>query len=460
MIALTVGEIASITSGSLHGAKPADAVFSIVADSREVTGGSMYVAIPGERVDGHDFADDAVASGAVVVLAERQLSAPCIVVGNTVEAMGQLAQHVRQRLTDCVVVAITASSGKTSTKDLLSAVLAEFGATIAPIGSFNTEVGVPLTIFRADESTRFLILEMGMRGVGHIELLCQIASPDIGVLLNVGSAHLGLLGSRSEIARAKGELLESLPASGVAILNGDDPLVREQSARTSAKVVYFGHSATCQVWAESVRLDDQARASFTLAMGDERAEVSLQILGGHFVDNALAVAAVAHELGMATDLIAEQLSSARIASRWRMEVSVTTGGVTIINDAYNANPESMAAALRTLSAMGSARRRWAVLGEMLELGGTSPAEHGKLGVLAAQAQVSRLLCIGTATLVTQAEASAHSSWSGRADWVPDVPAAIALLRAELRPTDIVLIKASRGVGLDAVAAALGEQEPQ
>ncbi|MDP2013874.1 MAG: UDP-N-acetylmuramoyl-tripeptide--D-alanyl-D-alanine ligase, partial [Actinomycetota bacterium] len=438
MIKLNVGEIAAIVAGEVHGTHAQDAVLNVVVDSREVSAGAMYVAIPGERVDGHDFAESAIAAGAAVVLSERVLSVPCIVVENSVVAMGMLAQHVRQQLTNCVVIAITASSGKTSTKDLLASVLQSLGTTVAPQGSLNTEVGVPLTIFRADESTRFLILEMGMRGLGHIELLCQIATPQIGVLLNVGSAHLGLLGSRSEVARAKGELIASLPATGVAIVNGDDALVREQSSRTAARVVYFGRSDACDVRAQAVQLDDQARASFALLMDDHRVEVSLKILGEHFVDNALAVAAVAYGLGMPIEQIAERLSAAVISSRWRMEVTVTTEDVTIVNDAYNANPESMAAALRTLSAMGTDRRRWAVLGEMLELGDRSHAEHALVGKLAAAAQVSRLLCIGPATKVTLDEAKAEVNWLGQADWVPDVPAAIALLSAEVRPTDIVL----------------------
>ena len=460
MIRLSAGQITEILAAESHGVHADDAVLTVTVDSREATAGSMYVAIPGERVDGHDFAQAAIDSGAVVVLSERRLPVPCIVVENTVTALGLLAQHVRRQLTDCAVVAITASSGKTSTKDLLAQVLAGLGATVAPVGSFNTEVGVPLTILRADESTRFLILEMGMRGLGHIELLCRIAEPQIGVLVNVGSAHLGLLGSRAGVARAKGELIASLPASGVAVLNGDDVLVSEQAARTSARTVLFGRSESCQVRARSIRLDEQARASFTLAIGDEQAAIGLQLAGEHFVDNALAVAAVAHELGMGIDQIAQGLSAARISSRWRMEISVTADGVTIVNDAYNANPESMAAALRTLSAMGTDQRRWAVVGEMLELGEQSSAEHAKLGRLAARAGVDRLLCIGTATMVTQAQAQAHADWRGQADWVPDVSAAVVLLEAEIRPTDIVLIKASRGVGLERLAAALGEREAQ
>ncbi|MDO9486326.1 MAG: UDP-N-acetylmuramoyl-tripeptide--D-alanyl-D-alanine ligase [Actinomycetota bacterium] len=460
MIALSIGEIAVILGGRILGADPTVIVTDVVVDSREVSKGSMYVAIPGERVDGHEFGQAAMSAGAVVVLAEREIQQPCIVVEDSVVALGQLAHHVRQQLTACTVIAITASSGKTSTKDLLAVVLEGLGATVAPTGSFNTEVGVPLTILRADESTRFLILEMGMRGIGHIELLCQIASPEIGVLLNVGSAHLGLLGSRAEVAKAKGELIASLPAHGVAIINGDENLVRAQAERSAAKVVTFGQSEQCDVRARAVELDGQARASFSLVMADAQARVNLQVHGAHFVANALAVAAVAREVGMPLAHIAERLSAASVKSRWRMEVSVNSSNVTIINDAYNANPESMAAALQTLADMGTDRRKWAVLGEMLELGAQSTAEHAKLGQLAAGAQISRLLCIGQATQITQEHARLQSQWQGQSDWVPDVEAAIALLQAQVQPTDIVLIKASRGVGLERLATALGEREPQ
>ena len=460
MIKLSVQEIAIVVAGKLHGTDGSAEVAHVVADSRQVSNAAMYVAIRGERVDGHDYAEAAIAAGAAVVLSERELAVPCIVVDDSVKAIGKLARHIRLQLKDCAVIAITASSGKTSTKDLLASVLDAMGPTVAPEGSFNTEVGVPLTIFRADESTRFLILEMGMRGAGHIALLCRIAQPQIGVLLNVGSAHLGLLGSREEVAKAKGELIASLPADGLAILNGDDSLVRSQASRSPAPVAYFGRSPSADVRASDVQLDRLARASFTLLIAGDGAEVRLQMAGEHFVDNALAVAAVAHELGMSTAQIAQQLSDASISSRWRMEVTVTRDDVMIVNDAYNANPESMAAALRALAAMDTDRRHWAVLGEMLELGDASPAEHAKLGSLAAQGQVSRLLCIGPATRTMLLEAQAQPSWTGRGHWVSDVPAALALLESEVRAGDIVLIKASRGVGLERLATALGEREPQ
>lgn len=457
MIALTVARVSEVLGGSLHGTDGAELITSVVVDSREVLVGSLFVAIPGERVDGHDYASGASTDGAVAVLSERALDVPCIVVPNTVEALGKLGKFVRDQLS-CTVIAITGSSGKTSTKDLLETVLGEFGQTIAPVGSFNTEVGVPLTILRANIETRFLILEMGMRGLGHIEYLCDLSSPSVGVLLNIGSAHMGMLGSQKAIAQAKGELIESLPTSGLAILNGDDPFVREQASRTNARVVFFGEAGTADVRASDVELDPMARPKFTLHYGGQEAKVKLRVHGEHFVSNALAVASVALEVGLPLDEVAAALSKATIQSKWRMEVSDTPDGVIVINDAYNANPESMRAALKTLAAMGTEQTTWAVLGEMLELGDDSMLEHDAIGRLAVRLDVSRLICVGPGTRVMHLAASNEGSWGDESMWVQDADAAIAVLREELLDGDIVLIKASRGVGLERVAAALTDQE--
>jgi UDP-N-acetylmuramoyl-tripeptide--D-alanyl-D-alanine ligase len=457
MIALTIARVSEVLGGSLHGTDGAELITSVVVDSREVSGGSLFVAIQGERVDGHDYASSASSNGAVVVLSERVLDVPCIVVPNTVEALGMLGKFVRDQLS-CTVIGITGSSGKTSTKDLLESVLSEFGETIAPVGSFNTEVGVPLTILRATLETRFLILEMGMRGLGHIEYLCDLSSPTIGVLLNIGSAHIGMLGSQKAIAQAKGELIEGLPSSGLAILNGDDPFVREQAVRTQARVVFFGESGTADVRASDVDLDPMARPKFTLHYGGQEAKVKLRVHGEHFVSNALAVASIALEIGLPLDEVAAALSKATIQSKWRMEVTDTPDGVIVINDAYNANPESMRAALKTLAAMGTEQTTWAVLGEMLELGDDSMMEHDAIGRLAVRLDVSRLICVGPGTRVMHLAASNEGSWGDESMWVQDADAAIAVLREELLDGDIVLIKASRGVGLERVAAALTDQE--
>ena len=457
MIALTVAQACEVLGGSLFGTHGDELINSVIVDSREVTPGAFFVAIPGERVDGHDFAVEVIGNGAVAVLSERELHVPCIVVSNTVEALGKLGKYVRDQLS-CTVIAITGSSGKTSTKDLLASVLSEFGETVAPVGSFNTEVGVPLTILRADESTRFLILEMGMRGLGHIEYLCELASPSIGVLLNIGSAHMGMLGSQKAVAQAKGEVIAGLPTSGLAILNGDDPFVREQAERTQARVVLFGESGNADIRASDVDLDPMARPKFTLHYAGQEAKVKLRVHGEHFISNALAVAAVALELGLPLDEVATALSKATIQSKWRMEVTDTPDGVIVINDAYNANPESMRAALKTLAAMGTEQTTWAVLGEMLELGADSMMEHDAIGRLAVRLDVSRLICVGPGTRVMHLAASNEGSWGDESMWVEDADAAIAVLREELLDGDIVLIKASRGVGLERVAAALTDQE--
>jgi UDP-N-acetylmuramoyl-tripeptide--D-alanyl-D-alanine ligase len=465
VIALTAGEIASAVDGRLSGLDAATVVTDVCVDSRSVPAGALFVAIRGERVDGHDFAAEVVAAGAVAVLASRPLDGadgtalPCIVVDDPVAALGRLAADVRRTRLHCSVVAITGSSGKTGTKDLVAAVLSSMGPTVSAAGSFNTEVGLPLTILASDERTEYLVLEMGMRGEGHISYLVDIARPDVGVVINVGSAHLGMLGSREAIARAKGELVRGLAPDAVAVLNADDPLVRDMSGTTPAHVVMFGESPDSDVRATDIRIDDMARPSFTLtdARTDEARPVSLQFSGEHYVPNALAAAAVALSLGGSVEQVADALRSAEPASRWRMEVSVAPGGFTVVNDAYNANPESMRAALKTLAAMAAGRRTWAVLGEMRELGDDTVAEHDAIGRLAVRLDISRLVCVGEGTRVMHLGASNEGSWGEESVHVPDIDAAIALLAEQVRPDDVVLVKASRSIGLERVAEALLSQ---
>jgi UDP-N-acetylmuramoyl-tripeptide--D-alanyl-D-alanine ligase len=462
VIPLTAGEIATAVAGGLSALDAGTVVTDVCVDSRSVPAGSMFVAIRGERVDGHDFAADVVAAGAVAVLSARPLedaagtALPCIVVDDPVAALGRLAAEVRRTRLRCSVVAITGSSGKTSTKDLVAAVLSSMGRTVSAAGSFNTEVGLPLTILSADASTEYLVLEMGMRGEGHIAYLVDIARPDVGVVINVGSAHLGMLGSREAIARAKGELVRGLAADGIAVLNGDDPLVRDMAGTTAARIVLFGESADSDVRATDIRIDDLARPSFTLtdARSGEAQAVPLQFSGEHYVPNALAAAAVALSLGGSVEQVADALRGAEPASRWRMEVSVAPGGFTVVNDAYNANPESVRAALKTLAAMAAGRRTWAVLGEMRELGDETVAEHDAIGRLAVRLDISRLVCVGEGTRVMHLGASNEGSWGEESIHVPDVDAAIALLAAQVRPDDVVLVKASRSIGLERVAEAL------
>jgi UDP-N-acetylmuramoyl-tripeptide--D-alanyl-D-alanine ligase len=473
LIPLTLAEVAAATRGRLGGnADPAAEVTAdAVLDSRTVTPGALFVAVPGEHVDGHDFAGVALSAGATAVLAERELDVPCVVVGSSVQALGALAAEVLHRLKDAVVVAVTGSSGKTSTKDLVAAVLGAQAPTVAPVGSFNNELGVPLTVLRADAGTKNLVLEMGARGVGHIAQLCAIATPHIGVVLNVGSAHAGEFGSLDVVEKAKGELVEALPPAdggGVAVLNADDERVSRMAARTRARVVRFGTGTDADVLAQDVELDDRGRPAFTLvsrlpeAPGQVR--VQLPLVGEHHVSNALAAAAVALVRGAALDGVASSLAAAQPSSRWRMEVVERRDGVTVVNDAYNANPDSMRAALKALAALGrptaggrERRRTWAVLGEMLELGEGSVREHDAIGRLAVRLDVSRLVAVGEGARPVHTGAVQEGSWGQESVWVPDADAAFELLASELEPGDVVLVKSSNGIGLrhlgDRLAAA-------
>ncbi|MFJ3910331.1 UDP-N-acetylmuramoyl-tripeptide--D-alanyl-D-alanine ligase [Streptomyces vinaceus] len=470
MIALSLAEIADITGGRPHDIPDPSVRITgpVVIDSRQVEAGSLFAAFAGEHVDGHDYAERAVASGAAAVLAARPVDVPAIVVADVEKALGALARAVVERLgTD--VVALTGSAGKTSTKDLIAQVLQTHAPTVWTPGSLNNEIGLPLTALRATEETRHLVLEMGARGIGHIAYLTGLTPPRIGLVLNVGTAHIGEFGGREQIAQAKGELVEALPSEaegGIAVLNADDPLVRAMSARTKARTVLFGEADDADVRASEVRMTPAGQPSFTLHTPTGCGEVTLRLYGEHHVSNALAAAAVAHVLGMSTEEIATALSGAGTLSRWRMEVTERADGVTIVNDAYNANPESMRAALRALAAMGGTARAdggrtWAVLGPMAELGDASLAEHDAVGRLAVRLNVSKLVAVGGREASwLQLGAYNEGSWGEESVVVSDAQAAIDLLRSELRPGDVVLVKASRSVGLERVALALlsGEGE--
>ncbi|MET7638869.1 UDP-N-acetylmuramoyl-tripeptide--D-alanyl-D-alanine ligase [Streptomyces sp. NPDC005438] len=474
MLPLTLAEIADVVQGKLDGdADPRSRVTGpVVIDSREVAPGGLFAAFQGERVDGHRFARSAVESGAVAVLATRPVEAPAVLVPDVERALGALARHVVRKL-GTHVVALTGSSGKTSTKDLIAQLLERWAPTVWTPGSLNNEIGLPLTALRADADTRHLVLEMGARGVGHIRYLAELTPPRIGLVLNVGTAHVGEFGGQDRIAQAKGELVEALPPAeegGVAVLNADDPLVRAMESRTRARVLLFGESPQADVRAENVRLTEQGQPAFTLRTPAGCGDVTMRLYGEHHVSNALAAAAVAHELGMPTEAVATALSEAGTLSRWRMEVTERADGVTVINDAYNANPDSVRAALRALVAIGGqhsdrgdgrGRRTWAVLGEMAELGEEALAEHDAVGRLAVRLNVSKLVAVGGQEAAwLDMGAKNEGSWGEESVHVSDTETAIELLRAQVRPGDVVLVKASRSVGLERVALELLEGEGQ
>jgi len=462
MIGMTLAELATIVGGTLAGADPAVRVTGAVEfDSRQVAPGGLFMAFTGARVDGHDFAGDALAGGAVAVLGTRHLAGvPMVLVDDPLAAMAALARAVVDRLTGpaddpagdpaggLTVVGLTGSSGKTTTKDLLAQVTSRLGPTVAPSGSLNNELGHPYTVLRAGPATRFLVMEMGARGPGHIAHLCRVAPPRIGVVLNVGVAHVGEFGSVEAIAAAKGELVEALPPDGVAVLNLDDPRVASMAGRTRARVVGYGTSPGAAVRPRAVTLDRRGRASYKLSAPGGTAPVRLPLHGAHQVANSLAVAAVALELGMPLPEVAATLSEMRPVSPRRMDVFDRPDRVTVIDDSYNANPASVAAALRALVALGRPaegprRRTVAVLGYLAELGHHELAGHEEVGRLSAELGVDRLVVVGAAAAPIHHQAARSEQWGGESVLVIDQEQAVAVLAGLLRAGDVVLVKGSR-----------------
>ncbi|MFW0789609.1 UDP-N-acetylmuramoyl-tripeptide--D-alanyl-D-alanine ligase [Gordonia sp. CPCC 205333] len=435
----TASDIAAATGGELIG--PDTTVTSAAIDSRVLTPGQLFVPIVAER-DGHDFIPTAVAAGATAYLTSEDVeSAPgvaAIRVSDTASALADLGRAARRRVPGRIV-GVTGSVGKTSTKDLLSGVLASTYRTAASEKSFNNELGLPLTLLGAPDDTEAVVLEMGARGIGHIATLCDIAEPDVGVLTRVEGVHLELFGSIEAVAQTKGELIASLPDDGVAVLNADDPNVLAMRTRTSARVLTYGLSSGVDVFADDVVLDDQLRASFVLHTPWGSAPVALGARGEHQVPNALAAAAAGGGLGVTVESIVTGLADAAL-SGLRMELSTLGSGLTVINDAYNANPTSMAAALRSLARL-DARRRVAVLGTMAELGPDAPAAHREIAALATSLGINVV-------------AVAEPGYGDGVTHVGDVEAAADAL-AGLGASDAVLVKGSRVAALERVVGLLG-----
>jgi UDP-N-acetylmuramoyl-tripeptide--D-alanyl-D-alanine ligase len=457
MTPLSLTDLAAVVGGTVVHDSGVTVTGPAFVDSRVAERDGLFVAVVGGRVDGHDYARAAVSSGAAAVLASRDTGAPAVLVDDPVAALAALARHSLTQISGLRVVALTGSQGKTSTKDLVAQVLAAAGRTVATFGSFNNELGLPLTVLRADTATQFLVLEMGARHVGDLRTSCTIAPPDVSVVLNVGKAHIGEFGSQARIAEAKGEIVEALHEDGVAVLNLDDPLVAAMSARTTARVQTFGSAVAADVRLEDVALDDLGRPSFTLRAGADQERVSLGLVGEHHAANAAAAAATALALGLRLDTVAEALASSTATSRGRMEVAERTDGVTVIDDAYNANPDSVRAALKALAAIGRGRpgsRTVAVLGEMRELGESALEEHDAVGRLAVRLDIQQLLVVGAAARPIHLGASLEGSWGDESVFVEDTDAATDWLRRHLAPGDVVLFKASNAVQLSRVAQAV------
>ncbi|SDS09998.1 UDP-N-acetylmuramoyl-tripeptide--D-alanyl-D-alanine ligase [Microlunatus soli] len=470
MINNTVGELAELIGARVVGEGDLQApVGDLVYDSRSVSPGSLFVAFLGERVDGHDYAVRAWQAGAVAAITQRPVAGGlCLVVDDPQTAMGLIGRHVvaAAKRGGLRVIGITGSAGKTTTKDLLAQILERAGSVVAPRESMNNEIGLPVTASWVTTDTQFLVSEMGAKGIGHIGYLCSITPPDIGLELNVGVAHLGKFGSQDAIAEAKGELVEALPADGRAVLNAGDPRVWAMAGRTTAPVLGYAvegdrlpDGVVPEVYASALAADDLDRWAFELRIGDRTMPVRLRILGRHQVGNAVAAAAAGHAAGVDPQLIADTLSGVGLRSHWRMELHELSGGAVLINDAYNANPPSMQAALTTVASIGSRlqqagrpARLTAVLGEMLELGEDSVELHRGVGRMVVQAGIDRLITIGAGAEPIADGALAAGMAADAIERATDKSAAASLL-GNNGAGDVLLIKASRDVGLET----LGEQ---
>jgi UDP-N-acetylmuramoyl-tripeptide--D-alanyl-D-alanine ligase len=443
---------------AVHGAMSGDdvEVTHIVTDSRDARSGALFFALPGERTNGARFVEDAFGNGAAAVVVGEgvEASGPAVRVKLPGDALLRLAADERAtRLGGVRVVAITGSNGKTSTKDFTAAVLGAHVRTHASPGSYNNEIGLPVTLLTAPDGVEAIVAEMGARHVGDVRLLCEVARPDVVVVTNVGVAHIEVFGSWEAIVEASAEPLEALGADGVAVLFADDPVVRALAQPGGPRVVTFGRARGLDVRAESVELDDRGCASFELVHADAREPIELAVPGEHMVSNALAAAACGLVLDLSAAECASGLKGARV-SPWRMETFTTADGVHVVNDAYNANPESMAAALRSARWMARKGRLIAVLGPMAELGPIAAEEHERVGELSARIRVDRLITIGVDARAIAAAALREGVEPENVHSYDDPADALADVRAHAGAGDVVLFKASRVAALDRLAEAL------
>ncbi|MEY4067138.1 MAG: hypothetical protein RIQ44_350 [Actinomycetota bacterium] len=469
MIELNLQRIAEFVDGHILGDFATDSASLIVTgsvetDSRLVGAGSLFVAKPGEVTDGHNFLKQAKAAGAIAALVERpvpDVDIPQIQVADAVLALGKLAKAVLALVrseTDLKVVGITGSNGKTTTKNMLRAILSTQGETIAPIESYNNEVGAPISVLKVDRNTKYLVAELGAGGPGSIAYLTEIVKPDIAVELKVGLAHAGEFGGIEATAKIKAELLVGSSNQTTAVLNADDVNVRAMGEKFEGPKVWFGTGPDSQYRADNYEMT-LAGTGFDLHWPDGSVNrVTLQILGEHHAMNALASSAVADLLGVPRPQIVSALEQLPLAERWRMQLSHRADGVSIINDAYNASPDSSRAAMQTLAQLGrqTGRRTVAVIGEMAELGEFSAEEHDKLGRLAVRLNIDLLIAVGPAAKLVYMGASFEGSFDGESQYFESLDEALTGVRGMLRSGDIVLVKSSKSANLRHLGDALLE----
>lgn len=459
MFDLTLGQVCEVVGGTLNG-DPAVRVSGISIDSRSAKPNDLFAAIVGERVDGHQFVEQARNAGVTSCLTSKEVSGSHILVPASpdsldpvIHAIAKLSAHVRSLLRGVEVIGITGSSGKTSTKDMIGQVLSQVGNTFAPAGSLNNELGLPLTLLSPPVDVKYLVAEMGMRGIGHISHLCELAQPTIGVITNVGRAHIGEVGSIEGIAKAKSELVSAIPANGVVVLNADDVRVLAMQKLTQATVFTYGLSKTADVRAENLQLSPYGSYNFDLVYRGDRVSTSIPMLGEHNVLNALAAAAVGLAVGMELNDIARALMTIKQMSKWRMEVHQIPGNVTIINDAYNANPESMTAALQTLTAIPATGNTFAILGKMHELGDDSEAIHVQIANLATKLGVTQVIAVGEPARIYRLPQDIDSGETNaqKSVWLPDFASACDYIDKEVNSGDVLLFKASRAEQFEVLA---------
>jgi len=461
MLMISVDTIIAVTGAAVLSHAPDAIASDLVIDSRRTTPGAVFVAMPGARVDGHEFCLLALERGARVLLvtkpaeeltemiaAARERDAAVLRVEDALAAVQALAAHHRSRL-HCDVVGITGSTGKTTTKDFVDAALSQSLRVVSTEGNSNNELGVPLTVLRAGMDTDVLVVEMGMRGLGQIATLCEIARPTLGLITNVGTSHIELLGSQDAVAAAKGELIAALPEGGCAFLNGDDVTSNAIALLSAAPVVRWGLSSVCDVTASEILLDAESRPSFDLVSPQGSVRVELPVPGRHNVYNALAAAAIALHLGVEPKAVAAGLSGASL-SAMRMQLFTSASGVTVINDAYNANPVSMRAAIETLAEMDAEGQRIAVLGDMAELGSLTEVAHFRIGEQVARLPIDTLVTVGPRAQRIAQGARAEGMAADAVRACAHAAEAVEVLDDLLAPGDVVLVKASRVMGLEAV----------
>jgi len=454
MITLTVEQIAAAIGGTVIGDQSVTITGSVETDSRLVKAGALFVAKLGEETDGHLFVEQARQAGALAAIVQQKVESSSIaqiLVPDSVAALGELAKYVLAKVrksSDLKVIGITGSNGKTTTKNMLREILSGAGNTVAPIESYNNEVGAPYSILQVDETTKYLVVELGAGGPGSIKYLAEIAKPDIAVVLKVGLAHVGEFGGIETTAKIKAELVLAMHDSGTLVLNHDDGYVRDMAELSSSKKVWFGTSADSNYRATELELSIDGTA-FTLTGPDATEnKVQLKILGEHHVMNALAALSVADQLGIDRLAAINSLEKMPLAERWRMQLMQRSDGVTIINDAYNASPDSTKAALQTLAQLGrSGRRTVAVLGEMAELGSASREQHDAIGRLVVRLNIDQLVVVGAGAKLIHMGAEQEGSWAGESKYFESIAEALAYLREMLVAGDLVLVKSSKSANL-------------